>query len=76
MSEDCRFHIEIQEGTEGPKYITSHHNDLPSDCYDVIDGYYRPARGAIFSYKDHTEVRKVEAEEKEWILKNCRCQKE
>ena len=37
---------------------------------------YIPARGAIFSYKDHQEIRKVDNDEKEWILQNCRCQKE
>ena len=76
LKEDRRFYVEIKEGAEGPKYITCHNNELPSDCYDVIDGYYRPARGAIFSYKDHQEIRKVDNDEKEWILQNCRCQKE
>jgi hypothetical protein len=39
---------------------------------DVIEGYYDPKKNYIYNYESGNEIRQPEAQERDWIMMNCR----
>lgn len=69
------FYKEISEGKKVPFYPSSHSHDLPSGCYDTIDGYYHPSKHIVYSYETNEPIRTPSPEEIDFILKNFRLAK-
>ncbi len=78
---DHRFSIEINEKLQKDeiKYISvseTNSKKLPENCYDCIEGYFDPKKFIICSFETGEEIRRPDQQEREWIIQNCRCNKE
>ena len=63
---------------EPPKFETQAGADtrrLPVGCYDTVDSFYDPKRLSICALDTFEPVRMPSAEEKQFIISNCRVQK-
>lgn len=74
---DRRFYQEIKDGLpvgQRLREVTAHKhaNDLPTGCYDTIDGYYDVKKHAVFSYTTNEVIRTPGHEEIDFILSHCR----
>jgi hypothetical protein len=74
---DRRFYTETTAGkihAAGDEQLTNAVPSpaLPAGCYDTGDGYYDPAKAAIFAYDSGSKVREPSSDEVEWILSTCR----
>lgn len=72
-----RFYSEIKSGIPKSKanYPTSNPelwSHVPEGCYDTGDGYFHPKKMSIFDYRTSEELRVIDAEERDWIINNCR----
>jgi hypothetical protein len=72
-----RFYPEIKAGVPKSKLQLlavnmSNFSKVPPGCYDTVDGYFHPKKSCIYDYNSGDEVRVINSEEREWIIKNCR----
>lgn len=78
FSWNFRFYGEIKSGISKtgklvfPSANPENFGLIPPGCYDVIDGYFHPKRMSIYDYKTGEELRVIDADERDWIVNNCR----
>eukprot|EP00033_Pygsuia_biforma_P002479 GCRY01002749.1.p1 GENE.GCRY01002749.1~~GCRY01002749.1.p1 ORF type:complete len:160 (+),score=15.06 GCRY01002749.1:233-712(+) len=70
---DRRFYREVVHGLKpgGSTSIAPHNFQIPSGCYDVGDGYWKPEDGQVYEYSGEFR-RNLEENEEDWIRANCR----